>query len=234
MDATGRGLQFMEFGEHARGGRVLVVTPTGVGVVLSSSSNGPEGILRCRLGHDAGAWWIEVRKELSVKVEDLEALLHMDWRVVGWRAVLDSSAGTIAKIDGASLTKELPLPRALLAAVRAEGDVDAIRSSVPKDVVEALAFLSAFSSERPDGEETIGRLFREPIEFLLLLFGQEIKPEGTWHFVPGRTWRGLSLEDAELAQFAARFRSVVPGYPLGDFSVTGSAERRSVPPMQGQ
>jgi hypothetical protein len=146
----------------------------------------------------------------------------MDWRVVGWRAVLDSSAGTIAKIDGASLTKELPLPRALLAAVRAEGDV------------EALAFLSAFSSERPDDEETIGRLFREPIEFLLLLFGQDIKPEETWHFVPGRTWRGLTLEDAELAQFAASFRSVVPGDPLGDFSVTGSAEQRSVPPMQGQ
>ncbi len=233
-DGAGQGLEFLDRTRGASAHRLLLVSPSGTALVLSSSQNAATGIERFRVADDTTGWWLEVRKELAVEDEDLnlDALLFMDWTATKWSAVLESSGATVVRIDGRSLTPHRGLEAALLGALRAERRLDEVKRAVPRGVVDSLRFLNCLSNTdvAREREAIGGGVFRPPIELLLLLFGEETKPDATWRFAVGHLWKGTTVRDPALIGFTGGFRSISPEDPLQEFGIDAGPRAGSAAP----
>jgi hypothetical protein len=205
-------LSFGKYTDSTFAQRVLIVTPNGAGVVLSSLANAPTGEMRDRIATAAGDWWLEVKEVDDLKMERFDELVDEAWRIKRRRYSLECSNGVRAESDSM---------KGLVEALGSLGRIDAVRNAVPKEVVRARQFLYAITG--PNGEYAA---LGPPVWVLARLFGEEMKTDTSWKLVTEHFRKGLIVRDPEAIRFMAGFHSVVAEQPLGEFD----AERALVMP----
>jgi hypothetical protein len=205
-------LSFGQYTDSTFAERVLIVTPNGAAVVLSSLANAPTGEMRDRIAAAGGDWWLEVRETDDLKMERFDEFVDETWRIKKRLYSLECSDG--ARVESDSM-------QGLVEALGSLGRFDAVRKAVPKDVVKARRFLYAITG--PNGEYAA---LGPTVLVLARLFGEEMKTDTSWKLVTEHFRKGLIVRDPGAIRFMAGFRSVVAEQPLGEFD----AERALVMP----
>src|SRR5258708_4227787 len=205
-------LSLMRFTDSTVAQRVLIVTPKGPAVVLSSLFNAPTGKRRFRIAADVGNWWLELGETVDLKMERFDESVDEMWRIKRRRYSLECSDG--ARVESDSM-------EGLIEGLRSGGRLNAMRNAVPNDVVEARQFLYAITGSDDEYSE-----WMQPVWVLARLFGEEMKTDSSWTLVTEHSRSGLIVRDPEAIRFMAAFHSVAAEQPLGDFD----AERALVMP----
>lgn len=169
------------------------------------------------LRDDSTGWWFNVIQEYDLRASGLDEFLRegSTWFVPGkGRTVtmrVRSSGGLSFEEEIAFESHPRDMHNAFVEKMQSAGLTDELRSEIPVEFTEAIAFLDA-AFWRHDK--------RSVIDILAAITPEAVRQWGytgpRWEEIEGRrSQRGVKVSDLELLEFTSRFASIDARQPLG-------------------
>jgi len=216
-DLRGEALFFFSNSALGIADGLLIETPRGRRLVLTSHLAAQHGWGRVTLRDDSTGWWFEVTQEYDLRASGLDEFLRegSTWFVPGkGRTVtmrVRSSGGLSFEEEIAFESQPRGMHKAFVERMRSAGLTDELRSEIPVELTEAIAFLDA-AFWRHDK--------RSVVDILAAITPEAVRTWGYtglgWKEIEGgRSQRGVKISDPELLEFTSRFTSIDARQPLG-------------------
>lgn len=216
-DLRGEALFFFSNSALGIADGLLVETPQGRRVVLTSRLAAQHGWSSVTLRDDSTGWWFNVTQEYDLRASGLDEFLReaSTWFVPGkGRTVtmsVRSSGGLSYEEEIAFESQPREMHNAFIGRLRSAGLTDELRSEIPVELTEAIAFLDA-AFWRHDK--------RSVIDILAAITPEAVRQWGYtglgWKEIEGgRSQRGVTVSDPEILEFTSRFASINARQPLG-------------------